>query len=87
MQRVFEKIGPEPLTPSCARKLVQDAELRLGPVSQAVITVPAYFDETRRKATHDAGRIAWQTFHGLGIERGIGCQIALRETWAVRSGP
>src|SRR6185503_13575994 len=29
-----------------------------GPISQAVITVPAYFDDTRRKATKDAGRIA-----------------------------
>jgi molecular chaperone DnaK len=38
--------------------LVQDAELRIGPIRQAVITVPAYFDDTRRKATKDAGRIA-----------------------------
>src|SRR5205807_1912581 len=30
----------------------------IGPVSKAVITVPAYFDDTRRKATKDAGRIA-----------------------------
>jgi molecular chaperone DnaK len=37
---------------------VQDAELRIGPVRKAVITVPAYFDDTRRKATKDAGRIA-----------------------------
>ena len=49
---------PETLSAIILRKLVQDAELRLGPISNAVITVPAYFDETRRKATHDAGRIA-----------------------------
>lgn len=49
---------PESLSAIILRKLVQDAELRLGPISKAVITVPAYFDETRRKATHDAGRIA-----------------------------
>jgi molecular chaperone DnaK len=49
---------PETLSAIILRKLVQDAELRLGPISQAVITVPAYFDDTRRKATHDAGRIA-----------------------------
>ena len=49
---------PETLSAVILRKLVQDAELRLGPISQAVITVPAYFDDTRRKATHDAGRIA-----------------------------
>src|SRR5271170_80499 len=49
---------PETLSAIILRKLVQDAELRLGPISKAVITVPAYFDETRRKATKDAGRIA-----------------------------
>jgi len=49
---------PETLSAILLRKLVQDAELRIGPVSQAVITVPAYFDDTRRKATKDAGRIA-----------------------------
>jgi molecular chaperone DnaK len=49
---------PETLSAIILRKLVQDAELRLGKISKAVITVPAYFDDTRRKATHDAGRIA-----------------------------
>ncbi len=49
---------PETLSAIILRKLVQDAEHRIGPVSQAVITVPAYFDDTRRKATKDAGRIA-----------------------------
>src|SRR5215813_12538330 len=49
---------PETLAAIILRKLVQDAELRIGPVSQAVITVPAYFDDSRRKATKDAGRIA-----------------------------
>src|SRR5262249_18664963 len=49
---------PETLSAIVLRKLVQDAELRIGPISRAVITVPAYFDDTRRKATKDAGRIA-----------------------------
>jgi molecular chaperone DnaK len=49
---------PETLSALILRKLVQDAELRIGPIRQAVITVPAYFDDTRRKATQDAGRIA-----------------------------
>jgi molecular chaperone DnaK len=49
---------PETLSAIILRKLVQDAQLRIGPVSKAVITVPAYFDDTRRKATKDAGRIA-----------------------------
>jgi molecular chaperone DnaK len=53
-----KEFRPETLSALILRKLVQDAELRLGPVRRAVITVPAYFDDTRRKATKDAGRIA-----------------------------
>jgi molecular chaperone DnaK len=49
---------PETLSALILRKLVMDAELRIGPVKKAVITVPAYFDDSRRKATKDAGRIA-----------------------------
>src|SRR3954469_1800517 len=40
---------PETLSAIILRKLVQDAEARIGPVRKAVITVPAYFDHTRRK--------------------------------------
>ena len=41
------------------KKLKQDAERTLGePVTQAVISVPAYFDDAKRTATQDAGRIA-----------------------------
>ncbi len=47
------------------QKLKKDAEDYLGqPVTDAVITVPAYFDDAQRKATKDAGRIA-----GLNVER------------------
>ncbi|GIW80529.1 MAG: hypothetical protein KatS3mg105_2336 [Gemmatales bacterium] len=49
---------PETLSALILRKMKQDAELRIGPIDKAVITVPAYFDDTRRKATKDAGRIA-----------------------------
>ena len=49
---------PETLSAVILRKLVQDAEARIGPVRQAVITVPAYFDDTRRKAVQDAGNVA-----------------------------
>jgi molecular chaperone DnaK len=49
---------PETLSAIILHKLIQDAELRIGPIRKAVITVPAYFDDTRRKATKDAGRIA-----------------------------
>jgi molecular chaperone DnaK len=49
---------PETLSAIILKKLVQDAGRRIGPIGKAVITVPAYFDDTRRKATKDAGRIA-----------------------------
>lgn len=39
-------------------KLKRDAERHLGPFTKAVVTVPAYFNEPRRKATQDAGRMA-----------------------------
>ena len=40
-------------------KLKSDAEMRLGEtITQAVITVPAYFNDSQRQATKDAGRIA-----------------------------
>ncbi len=46
-------------------KLKSDAEAYLGePVTQAVITVPAYFNDSQRQATKDAGRIA-----GLDVQR------------------
>ena len=49
---------PETLSAVILKKLVQDASAHVGPVTRCVITVPAYFDDTRRKATMDAGRIA-----------------------------
>ncbi|NOZ19665.1 MAG: Hsp70 family protein [Planctomycetes bacterium] len=49
---------PEELSAMILKKLKQDAERKIGPIEDAVITVPAYFDDTRRKATQDAGRIA-----------------------------
>jgi molecular chaperone DnaK len=49
---------PEALQAWVLRKLVQDAQQQLGEFQRVVITVPAYFDEVRRKATQDAGEIA-----------------------------
>jgi molecular chaperone DnaK len=49
---------PEALQAWVLNKLRVDAIRRIGQFRQAVITVPAYFDEVRRKATQDAGRIA-----------------------------
>jgi molecular chaperone DnaK len=52
------KFRPETLSAIILRKLARDAVAHVGPVRQCVITVPAYFDDTRRKATMDAGRVA-----------------------------
>jgi molecular chaperone DnaK len=49
---------PQHLSAFILRKLKQDAERRIGPVRGAVVTVPAYYDEARRQATIDAGKIA-----------------------------
>lgn len=49
---------PEVLQATILRKLKADAEAKLGPLSKCVITVPAYFNEPRRKATQDAGKMA-----------------------------
>jgi molecular chaperone DnaK len=49
---------PETLSAVLLKKLAQDAESQFGTLDGCVITVPAYFDDTRRKATMDAGRIA-----------------------------
>lgn len=49
---------PESLQAFILNKLRVDAEKQIGAFSKVVITVPAYFDETRRKATQDAGYMA-----------------------------
>lgn len=49
---------PEALQAWVLNKLRRDAEKQIGPFSKVVVTVPAYFDEVRRKATQDAGYVA-----------------------------
>ncbi len=53
-----QQIPPEVLSALVLRRLKQDAVRHLGHADKAVITVPAYFDELRRKATQDAARLA-----------------------------
>ena len=51
--------APPAVSAMALQKMKQDAEAKLGePITQAVITVPAYFDDSQRNATKDAGRIA-----------------------------
>src|SRR6478736_3527246 len=54
-----KKYSPEEISAQVLRKLVDDASKFLGErVKEAVITVPAYFNDAQRNATKDAGRIA-----------------------------
>jgi molecular chaperone DnaK len=55
------RLRPEELSAVVLKSLLQDARRRLTRVGPAVITVPAYFDECRRRATYDAAAIAgWE---------------------------
>ena len=54
-----KEFSPEEISAQVLRKLINDASTYLGQeVTQAVITVPAYFNDSQRQATMDAGKIA-----------------------------
>ena len=60
-----KKLSPQQVSADILRKMKKTAEDYLGePVTEAVITVPAYFNDAQRQATKDAGRIA-----GLDVKR------------------
>ncbi|MBI3020102.1 MAG: molecular chaperone DnaK, partial [Parcubacteria group bacterium] len=60
-----KKYRPEELSAMILQKMKADAEAKLGEkITEAVITVPAYFNDSQRQATKDAGKIA-----GLDVKR------------------
>ncbi len=60
-----KELAPQQVSAEILRKMKQTAEDYLGePVTEAVITVPAYFNDSQRQATKDAGKIA-----GLNVRR------------------
>eukprot|EP01108_Squamamoeba_japonica_P000399 TRINITY_DN1114_c0_g1_i1.p1 TRINITY_DN1114_c0_g1~~TRINITY_DN1114_c0_g1_i1.p1 ORF type:complete len:486 (+),score=76.16 TRINITY_DN1114_c0_g1_i1:141-1598(+) len=60
-----EKMAPSQIAAMVLQKMKETAEGHLGePVTEAVITVPAYFNDSQRQATKDAGKIA-----GLDVKR------------------
>ncbi len=77
-----KKYTPQELSAMILRKMRQDAEAFLGTsVTDAVITVPAYFDDMQRQATKDAGRIA-----GLNVLRIINEPTAAALAYGLDNG-
>ena len=76
-----KKVPPEVLQSYVLKMLKADAELKLGQIKPAVITVPAFFDDPRRKGTQDAGRIA-----GLDVLNVINEPTAAAIAFGVQEG-
>ena len=74
--------APQQISALILQKIKADAEAYLGePVTEAVITVPAYFNDAQRQATKDAGRIA-----GLDVKRIINEPTAAALAYGLDNG-
>ena len=77
-----EAFRPEEVSALILKRLKEDAEYTLGTtVTDAVITVPAYFDDARRKATRDAGQLA-----GLNVCRLLNEPTAAALAYGLQQG-
>ncbi|MCU0541668.1 MAG: molecular chaperone DnaK [Oscillatoriaceae cyanobacterium Prado104] len=79
---IRKEFSPEEISAQILSKLVEDASKYIGePVTQAVITVPAYFNELQRQSTIAAGRLA-----GLNVLKIINEPTAASLAYSVKKG-